>query len=238
MDPSGVSFGLALIAGLVSFLSPCVLALVPAYVTYLGSRAITPDGVVVGGRRETLTHGLAFVLGFSLVFVALGAFAGLIGAFLFGARDLLTKVGGIVVIVFGLHTLGIITIPFIEYDTRASRAPDRRWGYLSSSLMGVFFSAGWSPCVGPVLGAVLTLALSGNAVGQGALLLSAYSLGLGIPFLALGLGFEAVAPRLKRLSPYLPLIERGTGVLLVLMGVVIFFNGLLYLSAWFKPPFL
>jgi cytochrome c-type biogenesis protein len=226
VDPSGVSFGLALIAGLVSFLSPCVLALVPAYVTYLGSRAITPDGVVVGGRRETLAHGLAFVLGFSLVFVTLGAFAGLIGAFLFGARDLLTKVGGIVVIVFGLHALGIITIPFLEYDTRATRAPDRRWGYLSSSLMGVFFSAGWSPCVGPVLGAVLTLALSGNAVGRGALLLSAYSLGLGIPFLLAAAGIGGVSELLRRHRSSLRHASVVTGVLLIVIGILVFTDSL------------
>jgi cytochrome c-type biogenesis protein len=226
MDPNSVSFGLALIAGFVSFLSPCVLSLVPAYVGYLSSRAITAEGVVVGSRRETLAHGLAFVLGFSAVFIALGAAASAIGVLLFNARDLLTKIGGIVIILFGLHTLGVIHIPFLDYDTRRAKAPDRRWGYLSSSLMGVFFSAGWSPCVGPVLGAVLTLALSSNTVGRGVVLLAAYSLGLGIPFLLTAAGLGSVSNLLKRRGKYLRYASRVTGAFLILIGILVFTDSL------------
>lgn len=222
MDPSSVSFGLALIAGFVSFLSPCVLSLVPAYVTYLGSRAITPEGVVVGTRRDTFIHGVAFVLGFSAVFILLGAAAGALGATLFGARDLLVKIGGVVVVLFGLHTLGIVHIPFLEYDTRRTKAPGRRWGYLSSSLMGVFFSAGWSPCVGPVLGAVLTLALSSDGVGRGVVLLAAYSIGLGIPFLLAAAGIGRVSELLKRRGRYLRYANYVTGGLLILVGILVF----------------
>jgi cytochrome c-type biogenesis protein len=222
MDPSSVSFGLALIAGFVSFLSPCVLSLVPAYVTYLGSRAISPEGVVIGTRRDTFTHGLAFVLGFSLVFILLGAAAGALGAALFSARDLLVKIGGIVVVLFGLHTLGVIHIPFLEYDTRRAKSPERRWGYLSSSLMGIVFSAGWSPCVGPVLGAVLTLALSSNGVGRGILLLTAYSIGLGIPFLLAAAGIGRVSELLRRRGNYLRYANSVTGGLLILIGILVF----------------
>jgi cytochrome c-type biogenesis protein len=238
MNPNDVSFGLALIAGVVSFLSPCVLSLVPAYVGYLSSRAITAEGMVIGTRRETFAHGLAFVLGFSAVFITLGAAASAIGVLLFNAREPLTKIGGVVIILFGLHTLGVIHIPFLDYDTRKSQAPDRRWGYLSSSLMGVFFSAGWSPCVGPVLGAVLTLALSANAVGRGALLLSAYSLGLAIPFLLTAAGLGSVSNLLKRRGAFLRYASRVTGVFLILIGILVFTNSLqLFATVTFVSQF-
>jgi cytochrome c-type biogenesis protein len=226
MNPNSVSFGLALLAGFVSFLSPCVLSLVPAYLVYLSSRSITAEGMAIGNRRETFTHGLAFVLGFSVVFITLGAAAGAAGVLLFNLRDVLTKVGGVIVILFGLHTLGIIQIPFLDYDTRKARPPDRRWGYLSSSLMGVFFSAGWSPCVGPVLGAVLTLALTANAVGQGVFLLAGYSIGLGIPFLLTAAGVGRVSELLKRHGRVLHYANIVTGVLLMLIGILVFTGSL------------
>ncbi len=226
MNPNGLSFGLALIAGLVSFLSPCVLSLVPAYVAYLGSRSITPEGIVAGPRRETIAHGVAFVLGFSVVFVTLGAVAGVLGQVLFDARGIVTKIGGIIVIIFGLHTLGVIHIPFLEYDIRRHRDPDRRLGYLSSALMGVFFSAGWAPCVGPVLGAILTLALSTNAIGQGVLLLSAYSLGLGIPFIGAAAGVGWVTRLLRRFKKYVRYVQIVTGILLVVIGILLFTGSL------------
>ena len=139
--------------------------LVPAYVGYLGGR---------GGRRVnskanrwiTFSHGLAFVLGFSMVFVFLGVAAAFAGGLLYDLRYWLAKIGGIVVIIFGLHMIGVFHIPFLAYDTRVQQAPDPKWGYLSSALMGVFFSAGWSPCVGPVLGAILTLAINGGSVSS------------------------------------------------------------------------
>ena len=226
MDPTHVSVGLALLAGLVSFLSPCVLSLVPAYVGYLSSRSLTPDGGVVEHRWETIAHGLAFVLGFSVVFVALGAAASAIGALLFDAHGLLTKIGGAVIILFGLHTLGVIHIPFLEYDTRRQQAPDRRLGYLSSALMGVFFSAGWAPCVGPVLGAVLTLALTADALGRGVGLLAAYSLGLGIPFLFAAAGVGRVSALLRRYRHAMRYASVATGVFLVLIGMLVFTNSL------------
>lgn len=226
MDPNHLSFGLAFVAGLVSFLSPCVLSLVPAYVGYLGSRAITSNGETLENRWGTVAHGLAFVLGFSVVFVALGAAASALGAALFEARGLLTKIGGVIVIVFGLHTMGIIHIPFLEYDTRRQQAPDRRLGYLSSSLMGVFFSAGWSPCVGPVLGAVLTLALNANDVERGVVLLSAYSLGLGIPFLMAAAGIGRVSRLLRRYRKYMRYMSFVAGLFLIGIGLLLFTDSL------------
>jgi len=182
MDFAHVTLGLAFLAGLASFLSPCVFSLVPAYVGYLGGRAAGGE-TTDGNRFITFTHGLAFVLGFSLVFITLGVATSAFGRLLFDLRFWLAKIGGIVVIIFGLHMTGIFRIPFLEYDTRVQQLPDRKLGYLSSALMGVFFSAGWAPCVGPVLGAILTLALNGGSVSTGVSLLSAYSAGLAIPFL-------------------------------------------------------
>lgn len=230
MDSGNIPFGLAFLAGLASFLSPCVLCLVPAYLGYLGSRTVTAEGQVVENRWVTLTHGLAFVLGFSVVFIALGSAASAIGALFYDFQDVLTKIGGVVVILFGLHTLGLLHIPFLDYDTRHQQAPDRRWGYLSSALMGVFFSAGWSPCVGPVLGAVLTLALSASGVNRGAALLSAYSLGLGIPFLFVAAGLGSVSEFLRRYNKYLRYVSQVTGVFLIVIGVMLFTNSMSYFA--------
>ncbi len=221
MDPSEVTIGLALLAGLASFLSPCVLALVPAYVGYLGGVSISSEGVIVRNRWTTFAHGLAFVLGFSLVFVLLGAAASLAGALLYDFRTWLARIGGLVVILFGLHTMGVIHIPFLDYDTRRQVAPDRRFGYLSSVMMGVFFSAGWAPCVGPVLGAVLTLALSSAALGQGVLMLTAYSIGLAIPFLLAALGVGRVAELMRRHANTVRYASFVTGALMVVVGVML-----------------
>jgi cytochrome c-type biogenesis protein len=226
MDPAKLSLGLAFLAGLASFLSPCVLSLVPAYVGYLSSRAVTTSGQVVANRWATLSHGAAFVLGFSVIFVALGATASAVGALLYDMQGWLTRVGGLVVIVFGLHTMGVIHIPFLDYDTRRQQAPDPRLGYLSSALMGVFFSAGWAPCVGPVLGAVLTLALNADGVSRGVVLLSAYSVGLGIPFLLAAAGIANVSQWLRRYRPYLRYVSIATGLFLILIGVMLFSNTL------------
>lgn len=222
MDPNSLTFGLAMLAGLASFLSPCVLALVPAYVGYLGGRTVTTNGVVMRNRWETFFHGVAFVLGFSVVFVALGAAASAVGALLFDVREWIARIGGIVVIIFGLHTLGVINIPFLDYDTRRQAQPNSRLGYLSSVLMGVFFSAGWAPCVGPVLGAVLTLAINGANLSQGVVLLSAYSLGLAIPFLLAALGIGRVAGLMRRNQKLIRVLSIITGIVLVIIGIMLF----------------
>jgi cytochrome c-type biogenesis protein len=231
----------AFLAGLLSFFSPCVLPLTPIYAAQLvgpgvwRAERVNPERERL--RTKTLPHAAAFVGGFALVFIALGATASALGAFLAGYAELLRQVGGVTLIVFGLYVAGILRIPALDRERRFSL----RFGYASypaSFAVGMAFGLGWTPCVGPILAGILLIAAQAATLQYGVLLLAVYSLGLGIPFLALGLGFETIAPRLKRLSPYLPLIERGTGVLLMLLGVVIFFNWLLYLNAWFKPPFL
>jgi cytochrome c-type biogenesis protein len=221
MDIGNVTLGLAFLAGLASFLSPCVFSLVPAYVGYLGGRAVGGEANE-SNRFVTFTHGLAFVLGFSLIFITLGAASSAFGRMLFDLRFILAKVGGIVVIIFGLHMIGIFRIRLLEYDTRVQQLPDRKWGYLSSALMGVFFSAGWAPCVGPVLGAILTLAMNGGSISTGVSLLSAYSAGLAIPFLIAALGVGWVSVTLKKYGKVMHYVEIAMGVILVIIGVMLF----------------
>jgi len=171
MQFANIGIGLAFLAGLASFLSPCVFALVPAYVGYLGglSAASARDGKA--HPWISFSHGVFFVLGFSLIFISLGFATSLLGGLLYDARIWLTRIGGVVVIIFGLHMTGIFRLRFLEYDLRPQTIPHRNRGYVTSFLMGIFFSAGWSPCVGPVLGSILTLALSNGSVSQGTLLL-------------------------------------------------------------------
>lgn len=220
MGIANVTAGLAFLAGLASFLSPCVLSLVPAYISYLGGRAAGAEDSTAS-RLTTLAHGLAFVLGFSIVFVLLGVAASALGAVLSSLSYWLTRIGGIVVIVFGIHMTGLYRIPFLEYDLRKQAAPDRSLGYLSSALMGVFFSFGWSPCVGPILGAILTLSFSGGSVTQGVVLLSAYSAGLAIPFLLAAMQIELVTKAIRRYGKVMRYVEIVMGIILIIIGVLL-----------------
>lgn len=215
-----LTIGIAILAGMASFFSPCVLSLVPAYVGYLGGIS-TSSEVTANRRLLSFAHGVAFVLGFSAVFVLIGLGASALGAALFDARGWLTKIGGLVVIIFGLHLIGLFKIPFLQYDVRVQSMPARRWGFLSSSLMGVFFAAGWSPCVGPVLGAILTLALNGGSISQGAIMLSAYSLGLAVPFLMAALGIGWVSNILSRHGQVMHYVEVAMGVVMVGVGIML-----------------
>jgi cytochrome c-type biogenesis protein len=182
---------------------------------------VSPAGEVVENRWVTFSHGVAFVIGFSIVFVLLGAAASALGALLYDVRTWLARIGGLVVIIFGLHTMGLITIPFLDYDTRRQMEPSPGLGYVSSALMGVFFSAGWAPCVGPVLGAVLTLALNSARITEGVVLLSAYSVGLAIPFLLAALGIGRVAELMRRYGKAVRILSYVTGVILVIVGVML-----------------
>lgn len=222
MGASNISIGIAFIAGLASFLSPCVFSLVPAYIGYLGGRSVASAQAGSHNRWLTLSHGIAFVIGFSFVFIMLGVAASFLGGALYQISFWLSRIGGIVVIVFGIHLTGLFRIPFLEYDLRPQSAPDQKWGYLSSALMGVFFSAGWSPCVGPVLGAILTLALNGGSIAAGVRLLSAYSAGLAIPFLVAATQIGLVTTVIRRYGRVMRYIEIGMGILLIMVGGMLF----------------
>lgn len=232
MELSAPSLGLAFFAGLASFLSPCVFALVPAYVSYLGGRS----AAVPGARSQTATwdvlrHGLAFVLGFSMVFIALGLLSASLGALLAGIQDYIAKVGGVVAIILGLHLAGIIHLRFLDYDLRPRDTRQRERSYLSSALMGVFFSAGWTPCIGPALGVILTLAANGGSPLQGAALLSVYSAGLAIPFLLAATQIGWVTYMLRRHAKFSLYVQRVLGVVLAMIGVLLISGRLSTLSA-------
>jgi cytochrome c-type biogenesis protein len=202
--------------------------LVPAYISYLSGRSIAVLKSSEGQqfKLETFSHGVAFVVGFSLVFISLGATASAIGGLLYNLRWLLAKVGGVIVIIFGLHMTGILRIPFLDYDLRIENKAQKNRTYLSSILMGVFFSAGWSPCVGPVLGAILTFAVGGGSVLVGMKLLSAYSAGLAIPFLLAALGIGWVVKIITKYGKAMRYVEIGMGIILIIIGAMLFFGTL------------
>jgi len=221
MNSFNVTIGLAFLAGLASFLSPCVLSLVPAYIGYLGGRAAGGESLEKN-RWTTFSHGLAFVLGFSLVFILFNIIASAIGLLLYDVRTWLAKIGGLVIIIFGLHMIGVFRIPFLEYDVRVHSQANPRWGYISSLLMGIFFSAGWSPCIGPVLGWIITFSINGGSIIKGTTLGIAYSAGLAIPFLLAALGIGWVSTILRRYNKVMRVVEIVMGVLLVIVGVLLF----------------
>ncbi len=225
-----VSVGLALAAGLLSFLSPCVLPLVPAYIGYLSGRGIEDEAVE---RSRTFLHALAFVFGFGSIFVLLGASVGLIGYVVQDWLPWLRRIGGVFLVVLGLGTLGVIRIPFLYMEKRIHVEARPEWGYFSSFLVGAAFGAGWTPCIGATLAAILFLAAQSQTVLQGAFLLSVYTLGLGVPFLLVALGLERARDVLRRLNRRMGLINTISGLFLILMGIVVYTNLIGKLNAYF-----
>jgi cytochrome c-type biogenesis protein len=230
----------AFLAGLLSFLSPCVLPLTPAYVAQLAGPAVWRSSALERRERArlratTTLHAAAFVGGFAVTFIALGATASVLGSFLSARQELLRQVGGIILVLFGLHVLGLLPLPWLERERRL-RARPAAGGYGASFVIGLIFALGWTPCVGPILAGILVLAAQAGTLSAGVLLLAVYSLGLGVPFLALGAAFDWLAPGLKRLMPYARIVEIATGCLLIAMGVVIFFNWLLFLNSRLRLP--
>ena len=222
MDAS-IPLGLAFLAGLVSFLSPCVLPIVPSYVSFVTGMSIEElsAGDGAAARRQSAVHALLFILGFSLVFVALGASATAAGAVLRRSLPLLQQLGGVVIVAFGLYMLGVMRLPFLMRERRVqlARKPAGRAG---SVLVGVAFGAGWTPCIGPVLATILLYASLEATATQGMVLLGVYALGLGIPFLVAALGFNWFLSRTRGLRRWMRPIERATGAFMVVMGVLLF----------------
>lgn len=230
-DAPTVSLGVAFLAGLVSFLSPCVLPLVPSYVTFV--TGLTLDELTTGGRaaarRQAALHASLFVLGFALVFVALGATATALGARLRHALPLLQQVGGVVVALFGLWMLGVLRLPALMRERRLHLAT-KPAGIAGSLLVGVAFGAGWTPCVGPVLASILLYAGLSATMGRGMLLLAAYALGLGLPFWLAAVGLNWYLAGARRLARWLRPIELAAGALLVLVGVLLFTGRFAFMS--------
>lgn len=227
-----LSFPLAFSAGLLSFLSPCVLPLVPIYIGYLTGTSITDQQIPSPQARWfTFMHGLAFVLGFSLVFVAWGAIGGLLGDLV--SSPWFVRIGAVLMVVMGLHLLGVVRIPWLYQEWRYEVQRGATPNLFSSIAIGATFGAGWSPCIGPVLGGILTLAAFQGGALPGALLLGVYSLGLGVPFLITALGLGQSTRFIRRLGPDLIYIERASGVLLILVSILMFTGQFAQLNTYF-----
>jgi cytochrome c-type biogenesis protein len=216
MSANELSLGIALGAGLLSFFSPCVLPMVPIYLGYLAGDSIA--GADEAPRRTPLIHAALFVLGFGLVFVLLGAAAGLLGQLLARHLSLLVNIGGLLLIVLGMHMAGLLRIPWLYTSKSLVSGRPRGVGPAASFLLGLVFAAGWTPCVGPVLGAILLLAADAQTAARGGLLLSVYALGLGLPFVAVAAAMGALLPVARRLNRYARWASLAGGILLILLG--------------------
>lgn len=230
-------------AGLLSFLSPCVLPLIPSYLAFVGGLSLEElQGSVATpkNRRHLLLHAGTFILGFSFVFISLGASATALGQLLFDYQLLIRKAGGVLVIFFGLHIAGWLTVPFLMRE-RHIELKGGSTGYLGAFLVGVTFAAGWIPCVGPILGSILVMAGTAQRVGQGILLLAAYSLGLAVPFLLSALLFSRFLTFCNRFKSLLPWVSRVSGLFLILVGILLLTDYFTLLSAFalrFTPEWL
>ena len=218
----------ALMAGVLSFLSPCILPLVPSYLAFITGMSLEDlqEGV---DRKATLIHSLLFVSGFSIIFITLGASASFLGSFLRYYEVWIARVGGVVIIVLGLHLTGVLRITPLLRERRV-HVNDKPAGYIGTVGGGAAFGAGWTPCIGPVLGAILTLAGTQDTVWAGVSLLSVYSLGLAIPFLLAALALDRFLGAFSRFRRFLPVVEKGSGVMLILLGLLLLTGRLTILS--------
>lgn len=224
-------------AGLLSFLSPCVLPLIPSYVTFITGMSIDE---VQRARRATLIHSLLFIAGFTLIFLALGATATLFGRVLLAYREWISRIGGVLIIIFGLYLLGVLNVGLLARERRVHVA-DKPMGYLGTVLVGIAFGAGWTPCIGPILGSILILTSNSADLGKGLLLLFTYSLGLAIPFLVASLALNHFLTAYGYARRHLVWVSRVGGILLIAVGVLLVTNYFTVLAGYLQaltPDFL
>ena len=236
---NSVSFAVAFLAGLLSFLSPCVLPLVPSYLGFVTGMSLD-EMTSAPSRKAVLMPALLFVGGFSLVFLIMGASATLLGQMMLRYQDWIARIGGILIIIFGLHLLGILRImPFLR--EKRLQLNNKPAGFLGAGVAGIVFGAGWTPCIGPVLGALLTYASARANLGQGLALLLAYSVGLAVPFLAAALATSSFMSASKKFRRWIPVVEKTSGAILLIAGVMLVSGSFSALSAYFArftPDFL
>ncbi len=228
---------IAFSAGLLSFLSPCVLPLIPSYVTFITGLSLDD---VQHARKAALIHGSLFVLGFTLIFLAMGAGATMLGQVLIQNRDWISRVGGVVIIVFGLYLLGVLNIGFLSRERRFHVA-DKPVGYLGTMVVGVAFGAGWTPCLGPILGSILLYTGTQADLGRGMLLLFAYSLGLAVPFLISAIAIERFTVFFQKMRKQMMWISRISGAVMIVIGMMLVTNYFTVLASWLTtltPEFL
>jgi cytochrome c-type biogenesis protein len=217
MEGTSLGIVIAFAAGLLSFLSPCVLPLIPSYVTFITGLSLED---VQKSRRAALVHSLLFVLGFTLIFLALGASATALGQLLGYQKIWISRIGGVLVIIFGLYTLGVFNIALFSQERRVHIA-NKPVGYLGTLLVGIAFGAGWTPCIGPILGAILTYAASSADMSRGLWLLLTYSLGLAVPFLLAAVAVERFLGVFASMKRQMVWVSRISGVLLIIVGILL-----------------
>ncbi|SEA48535.1 cytochrome c-type biogenesis protein [Desulfuromusa kysingii] len=225
-----ITYWIAFSAGILSFASPCVLPLIPSYLTYITGLSFKqldhehPDGNV---RLMVFLHSLCFVLGFSFIFILLGAITGIashqIEAYLREGLDWVAKVGGFIVLLFGVHITGLLSFRSLLGDKRV-QLHKKPGGFLGTFVVGITFAAGWTPCIGPILASILMVAASSGQVGEGISLLALYSLGLGVPFILSGLLFHQFLSTFNRFKKYIRIVEIGTGIMLIAVGIMLMFS--------------
>ena len=225
-------------AGVLSFLSPCVLPIVPPYIAYMGGITLQPAlaGAGTPARRQALLPAAFFVLGLSTVFLFLGFTASWLGQMFLSNQLLFARIAGVVIIVFGLHFLGVLRIPLLLREARLD-AGDRGGSAFGAYVLGLAFAFGWTPCIGPILGAILSLAASEGSVERGTLLLAAYALGLGVPFLLVAAFLDRAQGLMRRLKRHMGLIEKAMGALLLAVGVAMVTGAFSAFSWWLLETF-
>ena len=235
-----VTIPVAFLFGFLSFVSPCVLPLVPSYISFITGISFEELTSKDGSRelrKVILINSLMFILGFSTVFVSLGASASFAGELLRTYQDIIRKIGGIVIVLLGIHIVGIINFRILQRDKRLHFFREKPAGILGSFLIGVGFAAGWTPCIGPILAAILMMAASYDTLFQGVFLLIVYSLGLAIPFFLTSIGITTFLKHFNRLKRHMRIVSIVTGSLLIVTGVLIYFNYFAILTGYLNSLF-
>ena len=235
------TFLAAFVAGVLSFISPCVLPLIPGYLSYISGLTLdemqgTGDGAMSLGaaRRRVLVASIFFILGFSFVFICFGAAASVLGQYMLERQRLLAKIAAVIVIVFGLHTMGVLRIGWL-YSEKRVQVEKKPTSLFGAFFVGLAFAFGWTPCIGPILAGILAIAGTQQTVGQGVQLLAVYSAGLGLPFLLTAFAINQFFTVFKRIRKHYHLIEIISGLLLVLIGLLIFTNRFTLIAKWLTP---